>query len=113
LTIIGDTVNVAARLESASKQYGLDILIGESTLALVRDRFAARLIDLVRVKGKNQPLGCYELLGESGKTTALQDQLLAEFARGMEAYRAGDFTQALEVFRATEPLEAVSEPGHV
>ena len=113
LTIIGDTVNVAARLESASKQYGLDILIGESTLAPVRDRFAARLIDLVRVKGKHQPLGCYELLGERGKTTATQDQLLAEFTRGIEAYRAGDFNRALEVFQATEPLEAVSEPGHV
>ncbi len=113
LTIIGDTVNVASRLESACKQYGLDHLVGESTLALVRDQFAARLIDLVRVKGKQQPLGCYELLGESGKTTAVQDQLLAEFARGMEAYRTGDFTQALEVFLATESLEAVTEPGQV
>jgi len=113
LTIIGDTVNVAARLESASKQYGLDILIGESTLAPVRDRFAARLIDLVRVKGKNQPLGCFELLGERGKTTATQDQLLAEFARGMDAYRAGDFARALEIFQATEALEAIPEEGRL
>ena len=53
------------------------------------------------------------MLGERGKTTATQDQLLAEFTHGIEAYRAGDFNRALEVFQATEPLEAVSEPGHV
>jgi DNA-binding response OmpR family regulator len=113
LTIIGDTVNVAARFESASKQYGLDILVGESTIEPVRDKFAARLIDLVRVKGKQQPVGCYELLGECGRTTPRQDQLLTEFERGMKAYRAGDFARALEAFQASEPLETVSEPGQL
>jgi len=67
----------------------------------------------VRVKGKNQPLGCFELLGERGKTTATQDQLLAEFARGMDAYRAGDFARALEIFQATEALEAIAEEGRL
>jgi DNA-binding response OmpR family regulator len=111
LTIIGDTVNVAARLESACKQYGLGLLVGESALEPVREQFAARLIDRVRVKGKQQPLGCYEVLGERGRTDPRQDRLLAEFARGMEAYRAGDFARALEVFRAAE--EAEGEPGRL
>jgi DNA-binding response OmpR family regulator len=111
LTIIGDTVNVAARFESASKQYGLDILVGEATIRPVEDRFSARLIDWVRVKGKNQPLGCYELLGERDKITPRQEQLMAEFTRAMEAYRSGDFARALELFQATEALEANAAAG--
>ena len=112
LTIIGDTVNVAARFESASKQYGLGILVGEPTIKPVEEMFAARLIDLVRVKGKNRAMGCYELINERGRTTPREDQLIAEFARGMEAYRAGDFGFALDVFLATEALEA-GQPGPI
>jgi adenylate cyclase len=113
LTIIGDAVNVAARFESAAKQYGVDLLVGESTFQLVEDRFVGRLIDLVRVKGKNQPVGCYEVLSERGRTTPREDQLVVEFTRGMLAYRAGDFQRALEVFQATEALEALAEPGRL
>lgn len=106
LTIIGDTVNVAARFESASKQYGLDILVGESTIRPHLDKFLARLIDRVRVKGKNEPVGCYELVGEIGQTTAQQDGLVNEFSKGMELYLAGEFAAALEAFQRSQDHEA-------
>jgi DNA-binding response OmpR family regulator len=106
LTVIGDTVNVAARFESASKQYGTHLLVGESTYQPVESQFVGRLIDLVRVKGKNRPVGCYEVLAERGRATPQEEQLVAAFARGMEAYRAGDFGRALEAFQAAEELEA-------
>lgn len=91
----------------------MGLLVGESTYKLVADRFAGRLIDLVRVKGKTKPVGCYEVFAERGRTTATQDQLLAGFAAGMEAYQAGDFAPALEAFQATEALEEGAEPGHI
>jgi adenylate cyclase len=113
LTIIGDPVNVAARLESASKQYGVGLLVGESTLQPVAEKFAARLIDLVRVKGKNQPVGCYEVIGLRGQTTAREDRLLAAFALALEAYRAGDFSRALLAFQASDTFEPATDPDQV
>ena len=111
LTIIGDTVNVAARFESAGKQYGVDLLVGEATVSLVGDRFAARLIDRVKVKGKDQPLGCYEVFGVAGQETPREAQLIAAFGQGMSAYAAGQFSRALDLFTASEPLEVEGVGG--
>jgi hypothetical protein len=61
-TIIGDGVNLAARLESACKQYGAHILISEFTNKLLRGTYYSRELDLVVVKGKTQPVAIYEIL---------------------------------------------------
>jgi DNA-binding response OmpR family regulator len=113
LTIIGDAVNVAARLESAGKQYGIDLLVGEATFEPIKHKFAARLIDLVRVKGKTKPVGCYEVFGERGKTTAAEDDLIGEFSRGTDAFRAGNFGDALKIFRTTDDREAIRDVGQL
>ena len=109
--MIGDTVNTAARFESASKQYGVDNLISEFTIAPLLGTFAARLIDRVKVKGKNQPVACYELFDEKGHLSPQDDQLIATFSRGIEAYRTGDFEQALAIFQATDSLEKCTKAG--
>src|SRR5262245_38436682 len=75
LTMIGDTVNTAARFESASKQYGVDNLVSEFTLVPLLDRFEARLLDRVKVKGKNHPVACYELFDEKGQLSPQEYQL--------------------------------------
>ena len=115
LTIIGDTVNVAARFEAAGKQYGVDNLLSEHSIEPLLDKFvdkfAVRLIDRVRVKGKSEPLGCYELFDEKDKTSPEENQLINEFSRAMHAYREGEFEQALAIFKATEKLEKVMEEG--
>lgn len=111
LTVIGDPVNLAARLESASKQYGIETLVGEATMKPVLDRFSARLIDWVKVKGKNVPVGCYELFAEKDKATERELRLVAEFGRGMEAYRARSFEEALALFRAAEEFEKPTLAG--
>lgn len=108
LTVIGDAVNLAARLESAAKQYGIETLVGEPTIAPVLDRFSARLIDWVKVKGKNVPVGCYELFAEKGQASERAEHLVVEFGAAIEAYRAGAFEQALGLFRAAEAFE---KPG--
>jgi adenylate cyclase len=62
-TVLGDTVNLASRLEGQSKSYGRPIVIGEQTAQLVRDRFTLLELDLVRVKGKSQPERIFTILG--------------------------------------------------
>jgi adenylate cyclase len=113
LTMIGDTVNTAARFESACKQYGVYNLFSEFTITPLLDRFAARLIDRVRVKGKTKPVACYELFDARGKTSAREDQLIADFSRGMETYHTGDFERALVMFQATDQLEKRREAGEL
>lgn len=107
LTIIGDAVNVAARFESGAKQYGLDILVGDTTMQPHMSRYASRLVDLVRVKGKEEPLLCHELFHEHDVISPEQRRLIEEFNKGMDAYRVGKFEEALGIFQETDKLELV------
>lgn len=62
-TCMGDTINLGSRLEGSNKMYGTNIIISEYTYEMVKDKIIARELDLVRVKGKNQPVRIYELIG--------------------------------------------------
>jgi adenylate cyclase len=92
-TAMGDGVNLASRMEGANKLYGTQILISETTAALVREKFNMRRIDVLRVKGKKKPMGVFELLGEGAV-----DQGLGERIRGYEeafdAYQARNWERA-------------------
>jgi adenylate cyclase len=99
-TALGDTVNLSSRLEGLNKEYGTHILVNESTYAAVKDAgFLFRELDIIRVKGKLQPVTIYELLGkladlqQDPKFTELQ-QRLREFAAARELYRRRDWGQA-------------------
>ena len=61
-TVMGDNVNLGARLESTNKIYLTEIIISENTYGLVKDRVIARELDNIRVKGKNKPVLIYELI---------------------------------------------------
>jgi len=61
-TLMGDNVNLGARLEGTNKQYGTGIIISEFTYGLVKDHFIVRELDNIRVKGKNKPVLIYELV---------------------------------------------------
>ena len=84
-TLIGDSVNQAARLESAAKYYGVDFLIGESTYLLTRDIYRYRELDKARMVGKQVPVTIYELLGNLSEP---EDKRIAEFAAALSLYRA-------------------------
>ena len=105
LTIIGDTVNLAARLESASKQYGLYNLVSEFVVHSVENDFAFRSIDLIKVKGKNKPVEVFELMGRQGDLEPREVSLKQHFQQAVDAYRAGHFQQAQELFEQALPLE--------
>ncbi|ULQ59903.1 adenylate/guanylate cyclase domain-containing protein [Brucepastera parasyntrophica] len=63
-TLMGDNVNLGARLEGTNKVYGTMIIVSEYTYAMVKDQFVFRELDTIRVKGKNKPVVIYELAGE-------------------------------------------------
>ncbi|MFT5483340.1 MAG: adenylate cyclase [Halieaceae bacterium] len=101
-TVIGDGVNLAARLESATKQYGAHILISEFTHAQLKSSYRTRLVDNVVVKGKTKPVGVYELLDyHTEKSFPGMVEALGYFRDGMDNYRAGDWAAARVHFEKT------------
>jgi len=97
-TAIGDTVNVASRLEGANKIFSTRILISESTRKEIGDRFVVRELDQIRVKGKQATILCFELVGASGEVPAETLGLLERFHEGLALYRARRFQEALGIY---------------
>lgn len=94
-TVIGDVVNIAARLESLNSQYGTSILISDSTLRELSGKFTTRPIDQVLFKGKKRPVQVFEVLGPAGLKLSQAEKV---FNLGLELYRKRQFAQAVEVF---------------
>src|SRR6185437_4073329 len=96
-TVMGDTVNLASRLEGINKQYGTRIIISEYTHAKVKAEFATREIDWVRVKGKKQPVKIYELIAEGQVSGTISDGL-KHFGEGYQRYHEKQWEAAIESF---------------
>ncbi len=93
-SVLGDAVNLASRLEGQSKLYGVDIVIGEATRALIPD-WAALELDLIAVKGKTEAVRIFALLGRPEDAAAPGHRRLAErHAALIQAYRAQDWAAA-------------------
>jgi len=112
-TLIGDGVNLAARLESACKQYAAQILISEFTKNKLRGTYRLREIDKVIVKGKTEPVRIFECLDYHTDETFphLMDAVNA-FSSGVNDYRAAKFDSAMKAFNETlrlNPLDKLSE----
>jgi adenylate cyclase len=99
-TVIGDTVNLAARLESATKYYGAGVLLSEFTLSrLAGHEHKVREVDLIRVKGKNHPVAVYEALDHYTEDDfPRMDTAVPIFAEGLKLYRNRQWQQAIEAF---------------
>ena len=96
-TVIGDAVNLGARIEALNKQYGTHILISEFTYHQVKDEFPqAREIDVTTVRGRSEPVRLYELMLAEDYPHL---DWLPEFARAYELFRADLRTQARTVFK--------------
>jgi len=100
---VGDAMNLAARLESANKQYGTRILISETTRAQAGDAILAREVDCVRVVGRAQPVRLYEPLAPAGAASEAQRALVARTAQAFAHYRAREFAAAARDFAACAP----------
>src|SRR6516164_8473316 len=93
-TVIGDTVNVASRLESANKTYGTRALINETTNRFVASLVETREIDQVLVVGKTEPERVFELLGRKGEVGGERLALRDAFEEALAAYRRKDWREA-------------------
>jgi len=110
-TAMGDHVNLGARLESANKFYGTQIMISEFTYRIVKDDFIARPLDLIRVKGKTKPIEVFELIAT--KETKFTDQFvefLDFYRKGVIAYRKRKWLQAIDIFDYCLKLNPEDKP---
>ena len=98
-TVMGDSVNLASRLEGASKSYGTSILLSEETYRQAAAHVEARELDLLRVKGKEVPVCIYELLARKGELEETTCQVRELFAEALQAYRQQRWTEAIDRFR--------------
>lgn len=97
--VLGDQVNLGSRLEGLNKEYGTEILVGENTARLVEGAFLLREVDMVRVKGRRQPVRIYELLARTDAGLPQeQEKALGLYAAGLEAYRDQRWDEALGLF---------------
>ena len=110
-TVIGDTVNLASRLEQANKFYGTRILVSAETRHLAGESLAFREIDTLRVIGKIEPIRVYELLGYHVDSTAAE--LITLFETGLAHYRKQDWDAAETAFNACLKLFPEDRPSAV
>ena len=112
-TVMGDTVNVASRLEGAGKVYGTTILISEEAREQAGPAIETREIDSIRVAGRQEPLRIYELLSIE---TPLDDEtarLRDTFERGLASYRARDVATARAHFESCLRIRPEDGPSRV
>jgi adenylate cyclase len=104
-TVIGDGVNLAARLESACKQYGARMLISEATRSRLRGTYRLREVDRVVVKGKTEPVVIHEVLDFHNEASFPQAmQVLNHYRDGLELYRKRSWDAARSCFEQAQAL---------
>ncbi len=105
----GDSVNLAARLEAANKEYGTECLISESTYEQAKDFIVVRELDSIRVMGRATPVNVYELIGKAGNVEERVLDMLPVFGEGLRHYKNRRWQQALPYFEKV--LEMFPEDG--
>ena len=104
-TMMGDTVNLAARLESSAKQYGIYTFVGENVYEATKDDFMFRFIDFVQVKGKSIPVKVYELLSWKDEADLSAMELIKMFEDGLDHYFQQKWDDAINLFKMAEEKE--------
>ena len=104
-TMMGDTVNLAARLEASAKQYGVYIQVADESHKACKDKFIWRDLDFVIVMGKTEPAQVFELIAEIGNMPPGYDKLLPAYDEALELYKNQEWAKAIDAFKASNELE--------
>jgi hypothetical protein len=108
---MGETVNLASRLEGANKLYGSRILAAEATIAGAGSAIETREIDRVALAGQSQPQPIYEIMARGGAMTPKQTELRTRYAAGLAAYRQRHLEEARKAFAAALEADPADGPS--
>ncbi len=113
-TMLGDTVNLASRLEGVNKFYGTSVLVSQATREQAGDTFVFRPVDLVAVKGKRRGSVLYELIGAEDDSDAAERIAFAEgYAAAFDSYRRREWREALERFETLATAHPEDHPARI
>ncbi|MCM8530862.1 MAG: CHASE2 domain-containing protein [Lentisphaeraceae bacterium] len=104
-TVMGDAVNLAARLEPTNKVYGTTIMIGENTYEQAKDFIEVRFLDKVVVVGKKESIKVYELIGKKGEISKDKLSFIAHYEKGLALHEERFWQKAIDEFEAALQIE--------
>ena len=110
-TVMGDAVNQAARFEPANKPFDTHIMIGGKTYEMAKEKIEARFLANMIVKGKTEPVPCYELLAKKGGLSETKARVVQLFEEGWKLHAAKKFPQAIAKFDEALAVEANDGPS--
>jgi adenylate cyclase len=110
-TVMGDNVNLASRLEGINKQYGTNIIISESTFEAAKEHVHVREMDMVRVKGKKEPVKIFELMGKGKDAPPETAPIITTFHQGIAAYRGQKWDDAIALFEMVKTKHKPNDYG--
>lgn len=108
-TAIGDTVNIASRLEGLNKYFGTKIIISESLYQQAKDAIETRELDIICVRGRKKPIRIYELLGERNSLNEKSLEFVSLFHKGLQMYREQQWNAAKRQFDSL--LNVINDDG--
>jgi len=112
-TVIGDTANLAARLERANRVYGTQILVAEATAQMTGSQFEMREIDIISVKGKTETTRVLELMSAAGQLSEELARLRERYEQARRTYLAQEWDSAEAIFRECLQIRPTDGPSRV
>ena len=110
-TMMGDVVNLAARLEGANKFYKTYSMISGSTYELVKDDVDSRQLDIIRVVGKNEPVPVHELLERKNQTSSEMSGVVEQYLKALKLYQDRNFADAVKEFEKVLSIDPEDGPS--
>ena len=110
-TVMGDSVNLASRLEGANKVYGTYTMVSRNTYAPVQSQFRFRELDTVRVVGKSEPITVYELLDLPGKVPDRKQEVLSHYEKALTLYKQRRWKESMVGFVRALKIDLDDSPS--
>ena len=110
-TMMGDVVNLAARLEGVNKFYQTFTMIPQSTYELAKDDIDTRQLDVIRVVGKKEPISVYEVLERKNQTSSEKSGVVEKFLKALKLYEERNFADASKEFEKVLAIDPDDGPS--